>query len=193
MVGLAGQGPLRRAFHLSRPTSLTDELRHQFVLCIQKGMTPKQATSFCGISYSSWVNWRKRGADGEEPFATLLRDVERAKLYIIDLALDRGLQLLKRGDIKAVKMYLEAFYGERFGQRQNIHITGWIGPGLSYLRELGLENDDIHKLAKELEPIIGADGVAEFLAAAGLGRADPAGPETQGSTDETREDEELPV
>ena len=156
-------------------------------------MTPKQATSFCGISYSSWVNWRKRGADGEEPYATLLRDVERAQLFIIDLALDRGLQLLKRGDFKTIRMYLEAYFPERFGQRQNIHITGWIGPGLSYLRELGLENDDIRKLAKELEPMIGTDGIAELLAAAGLGRADSAGPETQGPTDEAGKDEELPV
>ena len=155
-------------------------------------MTPKQATSFCGISYSSWVNWRKRGADGEEPYASLLRDLDRASLVLVDKALDVMVNLLKRGDFKAAETILKAYFPERFAQRQDIRLTGWIASGLGQIKQLGLDADETREIAAFLEPMIGSDAVSEFLAAAGLGRPDTAGPDAQSPTDQEGQDEELP-
>ena len=156
-------------------------------------MTIRDSAAYCGISYSSIVNWKRRGQASEEPYATFLRDIEKAKVTLKHLAHDQFFNLLKRGHWPAIEFAHKYYEPERFAQRQDVRVTGWIGMGLSQLKQEGLEPDEIREVAKHLEPLIGTDGVEELLAAAGLGQLSPPSLDTQSPADQEGQDEELPV
>jgi len=63
---------------VARPTSLTPELQAALCEQVRHGMYLEPACALVGISKASVYDWKKRGADGEEPYATFLDALEKA-------------------------------------------------------------------------------------------------------------------
>lgn len=62
-----------------RPTKLTPEVSADVCEAIRLGMPYELAALSAGISERTFSSWRERGENGEQPFATFLRDLKRAE------------------------------------------------------------------------------------------------------------------
>jgi hypothetical protein len=62
-----------------RPSLLTEEVAALLVASLRAGNYPTVASRAAGISWQTFVAWMQRGAKGEEPYAQLKEQVERAR------------------------------------------------------------------------------------------------------------------
>lgn len=62
-----------------RPTKCTPEVTEIICSEIAKGIPKKFACVKAGVDYTRMVEWEKRGAEGEEPFATFARACAKAR------------------------------------------------------------------------------------------------------------------
>jgi transposase len=72
---------------VGRPISLTLTVAEALVAAKRAGATNEGAADHAGVAYSTLRRWLARGADGEEPFASLAiafrhadREARRAKI-----------------------------------------------------------------------------------------------------------------
>jgi hypothetical protein len=64
---------------VARPTKLTPETHAKIVSLIRAGNFRETAAASAGIDSSTLRDWLRRGAKGEEPYATLSRDLDVAE------------------------------------------------------------------------------------------------------------------
>lgn len=64
---------------VGRPTSCTEDVVQAVVRAVERGLSLRAAAAAAGVSKESVLNWKKRGASGEEPFASFLHRVTRAR------------------------------------------------------------------------------------------------------------------
>lgn len=65
---------------MGRPTKCTPAVRKAYCLAIIDGLSYESAAAEAGVfSESTILEWRERGANGEEPFASFARDEKKAK------------------------------------------------------------------------------------------------------------------
>ncbi len=110
-------------------TKLNDELIEDVSLYLEKGMSVQGACGLIGVTYSTFLRWMGRGAEGEEPFATFLERVEEARakaewshVQTIDKA-----RTLPPGEIdwKASQFWLQTARREHgWGQTVRQEVTG---------------------------------------------------------------------
>lgn len=64
---------------IGRPTSCTEDVILAIVRATERGLSLAAAASAAGVARATFTNWRRRGAQGEEPYATLVARVTRAR------------------------------------------------------------------------------------------------------------------
>lgn len=99
-----------------RPIKLTPELHERLVSRIAAGAYKQHAALECGIADKTIHNWIHRGEQGEEPFATFLRDIRKAEGQAIYDALSIINACARAGNWKAAAWKLERKYPDQFGQ-----------------------------------------------------------------------------
>jgi hypothetical protein len=109
-----------------RPTKFTKDTRDKIVQAIQMGATYELAAQFGGVSYDTFNNWMKRGAEaaeGDQAFVDFFETVKQAEgkaavgwLAKIEVAANDG-------NWQAAAWKLERRYPGDYG-RQRIELTG---------------------------------------------------------------------
>jgi len=110
---------------MAYPTKLTPETHAKIVGLLRHGNYLETAAAAAGISSRSIRNWIKKGAKGEEPYATFAADVEQAiaegeALDVVKMAqLARGTKE-HAPDMRALSWRLERRHRERWGAKLTI-------------------------------------------------------------------------
>jgi len=64
---------------MARPTKLNETTKTILLDSIAAGMPYRLACARAGISEDAFSSWRKKGAEGKEPYASFLVDLQRAE------------------------------------------------------------------------------------------------------------------
>lgn len=102
---------------LGRPTLLTKDLQQRIYDRIIAGNYAEVAARACGISRATFYNWKRRGEDGEQPYADFVDAVKSAEAeaecesVLLARQAGRGWQ--------AHAWFLERKYPQRWAQDRN--------------------------------------------------------------------------
>lgn len=91
----------------------TPEVIKELCKNIRRGNYPAVAAGRCGISRSVFWDWLKRGARGEEPYATLKKAVDKAE-DACEASLVRTVKVASRDDYRAATWMLASKYPDRW-------------------------------------------------------------------------------
>jgi hypothetical protein len=100
-----------------RPIECTEAMAVEVCSWLAKGCSIKATCKIVGIPQETFFNWRKRGADGEEPFASFSERVTRA---IGDGLAGRVSNIAGAGDWRADAWMLERMHPDEFGKRTEL-------------------------------------------------------------------------
>ena len=99
-------------------------MQNAIVQALGLGATIKQACSIAGVGYRTFLDWRHRSEEGEEPFATFFEELGMAadkaimrKLAVID-------QASQAGTWQAAAWWLERNFPDLYALRTRNEITG---------------------------------------------------------------------
>jgi hypothetical protein len=109
---------------MARPTKCTPEVIAEYCRCIvEDEVTLESAAALAGIdSYVTVLNWRKRGKEGERPFAAFLRAEKRA---IAEWQRDRIREMKDAGPLWVRPAWqLERRMPDDYGRREKVEHTG---------------------------------------------------------------------
>lgn len=89
---------------------LTPAIHEHIIGNVRKGMFETQACKLAGVNPIIYHRWKKWGEEGEEPYATFLRELMAAKQSMLEEALD----IIRAGDKewKRAAWWLERMYPE---------------------------------------------------------------------------------
>jgi hypothetical protein len=138
---------MRLSFNMAdpgRPTKFTKDTRDKIVQAIQMGATYELAAQFGGVSYDTFNNWMKRGAEGvegDQAFVDFFETVKQAEgkaavgwLAKIEVAANDG-------NWQAAAWKLERRYPGEYG-RQRIELTGKDGGPVTVKAYQGFTPDE---------------------------------------------------
>jgi hypothetical protein len=127
------------------------ELATRIITYIKAGSYAETAAAAAGVNRSTLHRWLKRGAEGEEPFATFADSVEGA---LAEAELRDVIRLDKAGDEdwRAVAWKLERRNPKRWGRCEHLELTGADGGPIRYEQLSESELDaEIERLSAEIE------------------------------------------
>jgi hypothetical protein len=106
-----------------RKTRLDEALTKRICALLAKGLDQKSACNLAKIPYSTYNEWKARGQNGEEPFASFFSVISRArdrhKSRLLKIVLDAAEGLLPRhADWKAASWLLEKGWPLEYGDRR---------------------------------------------------------------------------
>lgn len=96
------------------PRVPTDELRQALLRSIKRGAPHDVAAAVAGVSVRTWHRWRQKAEAGEEPYAALMAEVERAEADQ-ELCYVTRIRKAGRTDWKADAWLLERSKPQRWG------------------------------------------------------------------------------
>ena len=107
---------------MARPTKCTPETTAKVCEALRLGCSWDAAGAHAGVERRTISDWRKRGEDGEEPFATFLHEATRAR----DAAEVRMAAIVMKhaqeGNVGAAQWWLERRRPESWGRRERIEV-----------------------------------------------------------------------
>ena len=108
---------------MARPTKCTPEVVELICEALALGVSWAAAAAHAGMSEAALTEWKQRGHDGEEPFASFLADATRAR----DAAEVRMASIVIRaaedGDAKAAQWWLERRRSASWGRQDSMAVT----------------------------------------------------------------------
>jgi hypothetical protein len=112
---------------IGRPTKLTEELTAQVVETIKRSNHPETAALACGISRASYYDWKRKGENGEEPYASFWTEVTRAiaasEVQLVDAAQRGDAPGVGYGDSKAALEVLKLRFAKRWSPQVKLEIA----------------------------------------------------------------------
>jgi hypothetical protein len=109
---------------MGRTSKLTEELQARITHLVALGLDELTAFTAEGVSRSSFYEWRRLARAGEEPFASLWYEVERAAAKR-NTELTLGLiKAARAGDVNTAFKLLKAFRPDLYGDKARIEHTG---------------------------------------------------------------------
>lgn len=115
-------------------TVATTEIAEKLCKALEAGLPLRPACQAAGISRDAYYGWRERAAKGEEPYATAVAAVDKARGVLQATLVGRVLALARSGTkndttkLNATKWALEKLFPEDFGNR--VEVTGAEGAPL---------------------------------------------------------------
>lgn len=108
---------------MGRPTECTKERTQRICEALALGVTMKAAAAAGSVSLASVMEWRRRGGEGEEPYATFLEATTRARdaaeVAMAQVVFDAA----KAGDVSASCWWLSRIVPERWGNKSEVAVT----------------------------------------------------------------------
>ena len=125
---------------------LTPEIHEKIVAMIREGNYRETASAACGITSRTFRNWMARGHEGEEPFAALAIEVDKAEAE--SEALDVA-QLAKaaKDDWKAAAWKLERRWQHRWGRTPDIIVQNNAASGMPLVHLTVEQQLQVHQWA----------------------------------------------
>lgn len=114
---------------MARPTDCNPQVTKIVAASVRAGLSYAAAAARAGISVTSINEWRRRGAEGEEPFALFAEEVARARADRL-AELEERLDLEARsanggnGDWRATLSILKHRYPEEWNTPERHELTG---------------------------------------------------------------------
>lgn len=115
---------------MGRPTKLDDITAERIAEAISAGQTWKLAAQYAGISERTLHDWRERGEEGDEPYASFLQRLKRAE----GVAALESIREIRTGALQwqARAWFLERRFPEEWAKREPTFIvTNSNGPDLT--------------------------------------------------------------
>lgn len=111
-----------------RPASKPTKAQHAAIVeGRRKGLPWKACAGAAGIHHTTLLKWRTKGEDGEEPYAALVADVEKAEAESIHDLLSR-IEAAATETWQAAAWLLERRYPREYGRRIHEHHGDGGGP-----------------------------------------------------------------
>lgn len=108
-----------------RPTKCTPEVTAIICKHVAEGLPKRYACSKADVTYRQMLEWEERGKEGEEPFLTFARELDKAKTEHVEARLEAmRLAPSKGGDWKREAWLLERLHPKEFGQLTKTQISG---------------------------------------------------------------------
>jgi hypothetical protein len=114
--------PKPSASQIGRPTKCTPEATAIVCENIAKGLPKRHAYALAGISHVAALDWERRGAGGEEPFAAFATACARAMAVHVAMRMER-IEAAINDLWKRDAWMLEKLDPEHFGTRR-VEVTG---------------------------------------------------------------------
>lgn len=108
---------------MTKPLKLTPALQAAICKLIRVGVHPRTACAAEGIHRATYYEWRKRGEEGEEPFAAFL-DATNCALAAVHGELEQGLVIASRADWRAGAWLLSKRARDVYGDRHAVQVEG---------------------------------------------------------------------
>ncbi len=106
---------------MARPTKLTLEVERRLVHAISQGVPYKAACEYAGISYQTFLNWKKRAqSDDDGRFIEFFDHIQKARGQAAVLLLTEIEKATKR-NWRAAAWKLERMYPHLFGRQRLYH------------------------------------------------------------------------
>ena len=132
-----------------RPTKYSPEVHERIVASVRDGNYRKVAAGAGGIEERTLMDWLNAGRDGEEPFASLLADIEAAERDA-EADMVKVVRESAKEDWHAASWYLARKHTDRWGQKQAVEVTGANGGPLQTLDVTKLTDDELERRIAEL-------------------------------------------
>lgn len=128
-----------------RPTKLTPLLADQIVSDLETGAYVETAAEAAGINRQTLYNWLDAGVRGEEPYASFLDSVMRARakaeLDLLRTVLAGDSEGKGFGPAKAAAFVLERTRPNRYAQRVNMRVENAVQEVLEVVRGICAPED----------------------------------------------------
>jgi len=109
---------------MSKLPKITDEIIKTCVENVRLGMTITASAKAINVTYQTWKNWEKLGAQGKEPYAKWYIAIQQAEAGLMRDCLESVRMSMKLGDVKSAMFLLEKRFGsEGFGKTSQIDIN----------------------------------------------------------------------
>ena len=102
-------------------SKLTDEVRDKLVRAIEAGNYHEQAAQYAGISKETFYRWRRKGEAGEEPYASLLEELDAAEAKA-EVLLTNAVSKAAISDWRAADMQRKRRWPDRWGDRIDVRV-----------------------------------------------------------------------
>lgn len=91
---------------------------------IRLGLSHTACAKAIGVSYQTWRNWEKLGADGKEGYAKWYIQTRSAEADLMRECLESVKLSMKLGDVKSAMYILDRrFAGEGYGKQSQMSVT----------------------------------------------------------------------
>lgn len=130
-------------------TEYTPELGANLCRVLARGNFREMACAQVGITTQTLRNWLRRGVAGEEQFAELLLNVEKAESTSEDL-LVTGIQAAGKQDWRALAWILERLASQRWGYKAQAQVD---------------VQKELNRILEKIQKVLGADDAARVFAA----------------------------
>ncbi len=129
---------------VGRPTDCTPEVTGRVCEGIAQGLSIRAACSIADIHETSYFDWMRRGAEGEEPFAKFLHAVKKART-VCEVDLVAIIRDAAPKDWRAAGWMLERRFADDYGRRTEV--TGANGGAVKIeaaitVEAIGAETDE---------------------------------------------------
>lgn len=105
---------------MARPTKLDDEVAARIADAVRLGAPLYMAARAGGVSATTLGEWKRRGRDGEEPFASFLCAIKRAEAEAATTALGVIRGAAEAGTWQAAAWLLERRFAKTFALRREV-------------------------------------------------------------------------
>lgn len=132
---------------------LTAELTENIVDRVRRGIAPEVAAVAAGVSQSTYYNWRKRGQDGEEPYAGFWNAVARAcaesEVALVERVQEGDGQGVGFGSSKAALEILQRRFPKRWSVQVKVEMSEQLNRFLDAAQRI-CSDEDFRKLLEAL-------------------------------------------
>jgi hypothetical protein len=108
--------------HGGRRTLLTVELADEICGYVADGLSDRDASLLAGIDPQTFINWRRRGLEGEEPYTEFAKRLVVAEVKFKKRHMDNINRHSKKSPMQS-QWLLERKFQSEFGLRQRLEVV----------------------------------------------------------------------
>lgn len=132
---------------MARKSKLTDEAIKEASECIAIGMSYTATAKALNISYETFANWMKWGAEGKAPYCLFFTKINTAESELLKTCLKQLKKAADIGDINTVKWILEKRYSDDFGKPAQLNVKS---ENINMNASVPMTHEDADKMRKEI-------------------------------------------
>lgn len=139
--------PMHLGTNKGRPTKLDEEMQLRILTAVRAGNYPSVAIKMAGLSHTAFASYKERGEAGQEPFASFIEALEKARAEGETALVARIARAGHQGSWQANAWILERQYPDRWGRRERHEHTGRDGGPITFDVEKTLADEKAREAA----------------------------------------------